>query len=117
MLDCIALRTCIYALIICIVFNLSIDNAKLCRKNDIFGQIQTILVELLIIGIFQIVTNFIICVILILKSVIIYYCNKNLLMKPNYLTEYFPKLVKKYRMPIMRKDLCYNCASLLLAKL
>ncbi len=37
-------------------------------------------------------------------------------MKPNYLTEYFPKYIQKHGMPKMRfHDLRHSCASLLLA--
>ena len=37
-------------------------------------------------------------------------------MRPNYLTEYFPKYIAKHRMPKMRfHDLRHSCASLLLA--
>ena len=37
-------------------------------------------------------------------------------MRPNYLTEYFPKYIAKHGMPKMRfHDLRHSCASLLLA--
>ena len=37
-------------------------------------------------------------------------------MRPNYLTEYFPKFIQKHGMPKMRfHDLRHSCASLLLA--
>ena len=41
---------------------------------------------------------------------------KKIMMRPNYLMEYFPKYIAKHGMPKMRfHDLRHSCASLLLA--